>query len=291
MPTIRELLRYPFDVSYVVLPDIGEVAYTAAGSGNNTLVFLHGLGSNLKAWQYNLPELAKNHRCIAIDLPGFGKSAKAKFPCTMTFFAETISRLLEALQVRDYIIVGHSMGGQIAMHIARREPQRCKGMVLFAPAGFETFTKEAADVIKSWFSPADVLAAASETVRANMERNFYALSPEAQELIDERVQMKQCVDYEDFTACIAASAHGMLAEPVFGWLPELQQPALVIYGEEDRYIPNSYLNPGTTADIARAGAERLPNSTLHLLPACGHFPSVEAAEKCNELLANWLMRF
>jgi pimeloyl-ACP methyl ester carboxylesterase len=288
MPTIRELLHYPFEVSYVTLPDIGNIAYTAMGSGSPTLVFLHGLGSNLKAWQYNLPALAQNYRCIAIDLPGFGKSAKGKYPCTMTFFAETVIHLLEVLGIERYVVIGHSMGGQIAMHIARREPQRCEGMALLAPAGFETFTKEASELIKKWFNPQDVLAASWQTVRGNMERNFSCIGPQARELINDRLLLMQGVDYEDFTYCISASTSGMLDEPVFEWLPDLMQPVLIIYGEDDHYIPNRYLNPVTTEHIAHAGASRLPHAHLHMLPACGHFPSLEAADVCNELLHEWL---
>jgi len=288
MPAICEILCYPFKESYINLSDIGEIAFVEMGSGKHTVVWLHGLGSNLKAWQYNLPILAQHHHCIAIDLPGFGKSAKGQFACTMTFFAETVSQLLKKLQVERYIIAGHSMGGQIAMHIARCEPQRCRGLALFAPAGFETFTAEAAQLIKSWFNPKEILSASPQTVRSNMERNFYRQTPQAQELIEDRLQLIQCTDYEDFTYCISASVNGMLDEPVFAWLTELQQPALVIYGEDDQYIPNRYLNPVTTADIARAGASRLPHAELHLLPACGHFPAIEHANFCNQTFHHWL---
>jgi pimeloyl-ACP methyl ester carboxylesterase len=289
MPTIRELLFYPFEISYIPLPDTGDIAYVDMGSSRQTLVFLHGLGSNLKAWQYNLPAFVKDYRCIAIDLPGFGKSAKGKFPCTMTFFADTVCHFLEILDIQRYVIVGHSMGGQIAMHIARRQPRQCEAMALFAPAGFETFTKEASELIKQWFSPQEVLAASPQTVRANMERNFSAVSPQAQELIDDRLLIMQGADYEDFTYCVSASASGMLDEPVFEWLPDLKQPTLVFYGEDDQYIPNRYLNPVTTEEIAYTGVSRLPHATLHMLPACGHFPSLEAADLCNELLREWLM--
>lgn len=288
MSTIQELLHYPFEEAYISLPDIGKIAYVQMGSGKHTLVFLHGLGSNMKAWQYNIPTLAGNSHCIAIDLPGFGKSVKGRFPCTMTFFAEAVILLLEVLGIERYIIVGHSMGGQIAMHIARREPQRCKGMVLLAPAGFETFTQEASALVKKWFDPQEVLTASLQTVRANMERNFSCIGPQAQELINDRLQLMQSSDYEYFTYCVSASANGMLAEPVFEWLPDLQQPTLVIYGEDDHYIPNRYLNPVTTEDIAHTGVSRLPHAELYMLPACGHFPSVEAADMCNELLHKWL---
>ncbi|MCS7019771.1 MAG: alpha/beta hydrolase [Cytophagales bacterium] len=288
MATIRDILQYPLPVAYVALPQMGEIAVTDLGSGDMPLIWLHGLGSNIKAWQHMLPDFFPHRRCIAIDLPGFGKSVKSIFPCTMTFFAETVCQLLNQLAIHNYVLVGHSMGGQIAMHIAHCEPNRCRGIALFAPAGFETFTTEAATLIKKWFQPTELVKAAPETIKANMERNFFSLGNSAQELVNERLSIMQATDYELFAACVGASVSGMLNEPVFQWLPDLQQPTLVVYGEEDRYIPNQYFNPTTTAAIAQAGAAKLPRAELHLLPNCGHFPPIESASTCNALLNKWL---
>ena len=77
-------------------------------------------------------------------------------------------------------------------------------------------------------------------------------------------------------------------QPVFEFLPDIKQPSLVIFGENDNLIPNRFLNPGFTKDVALKGHEKLPNSELVMLPNCGHFAQFEKSAEINESISKFL---
>lgn len=291
MSTITELLQYPFATKTAEVPGLGPLAYTDAGEGSQTLLLVHGLGSNLKAWGRNLPELSKRFRCLAVDLPGYGKSVKGEFSFSIPFFAEALAGFLDTVGVKTCWLAGHSMGGQIAMRMALQQPGRYRGLLLAAPAGFETFDQECGDWLKKVFTPQNLLLAPRGMIRENMERNFYQVKAEAQELVNDRLLCMQASDYPLLCRAIALSVHGMLNGPVSGEMPGLDLPVLALFGLEDHYIPNQRCNPVTTEAIARAGAARLPRCELHLLPACGHFLPFEAAEVFNEPVVEFVERW
>ena len=108
------------------------------GGSKGTLVFLHGLGSYLKFWYYQLDTFAaQGWHVVAIDLPGFGKSDKpGTFPYTMEALGDAAAELVGQLGVKQAVFVGHSMGGQTALSLAIRKPELVRALVLTDPAGF-----------------------------------------------------------------------------------------------------------------------------------------------------------
>jgi len=82
-------IEYPYEVKKVELFNDIELAYVDEGKGDQTIIFIHGLGSYLPAWKNNIEGLMSDYRCIAIDLPGYGYSSKGKYEGSMTFFAKT----------------------------------------------------------------------------------------------------------------------------------------------------------------------------------------------------------
>src|SRR5262249_26264908 len=106
------------------------------GTGDGPpLVFIHGFGADLNTWMFNQPTLAEHHHTIAFDLPGHGGSTKAlKGPADGAGFAADLDRLLAALGIERIHLVGHSMGGAIALHFASWQSERVAGLSLIAPA-------------------------------------------------------------------------------------------------------------------------------------------------------------
>ncbi len=288
MSSIAHMLRYPFPVSEVQIPGLGPVAYADMGSGPETLVFIHGMGSNLKAWSHNLPFFAEKYRCIALDLPGHGKSEKTAQEVSMGGYAQAVLALLDALGIAAAWLVGHSMGGQLALTLALESPAQVKGLVLSAPAGIETFDQEGMDWYTEVFTPDKLQMASENMIRANMEANFYSMDSLAQALVTDRLNWMAAADYPFFCRGIAGSIQAMLKGPVFDRLGKITQPVVMFFGEDDRYIPNPRFNPVGTAAIAKKGAAAFPNSQLHLFAACGHFPQLEQAGRFNTLADAWL---
>src|SRR6185503_3525732 len=140
-PISFKKLSYPMPVSHVVVDGI-EIAFSDVGVSDGesaTLVLIHGLGSYMPVWERNLDALSARHRVVAIDLPGYGKSSKANYDYSMAFYARVVEGVIETLHLAHVVLVGHSMGGQIALTHALRYPGKAERLVLVDPAGFERF--------------------------------------------------------------------------------------------------------------------------------------------------------
>jgi len=176
-PISFKKLSYPMPVSHVVVDGV-EVAFSDVGvsDGNRaTLVLIHGLGSYMPVWTHNLDELAADSRVIAIDLPGYGKSSKANYEYSMAFYARVVDRLIDALHLQHVVLVGHSMGGQIAMTHALRYPGRAEGLVLIAPAGFETFGPGEGGWLATVVTKEFVMVTPTDAIVNNLATNFFTM--------------------------------------------------------------------------------------------------------------------
>ena len=98
MKTMNEL-DYGYEVKHARLSDDINLAYIDEGNGNETIIFIHGLGSYIPAWKKNINELSKSYRCIAIDLPGYGKSSKNPHSGLMSFYAKVVAEFIDELKL------------------------------------------------------------------------------------------------------------------------------------------------------------------------------------------------
>ncbi|MCC5921900.1 MAG: alpha/beta hydrolase [Cyclobacteriaceae bacterium] len=283
-----EQLKYPYDMKIAELSDQVSIAYADEGSGE-VIVMIHGLGSYAPAWKYQVEELKKNYRCIVVDLPGYGKSSKGKYAANMTFQANRLLELMLQLGIGEFHLMGHSMGGQIAMTMALQEPNRVKSLMLMAPAGIETFTEPQKLMFKNATKPETIAGVTDEQYRTNLALNFYEMDERAEFMYTDRLLIKKDPQFMDYAHVVAQGVYGMLNEPVFERLAEIQQPTLVIYGADDKLIPNPYLNPQlTTAEVSKIAGERIPNATVVLLEKAGHFVHFDQVKKTNEAIMNFL---
>ena len=114
----------------------------------------NGFASYLPVWAKNIQSLQQYYRCIALDLPGHGLSSReASYPYTISFYAETIYKCIQSLNLDKVILVGHSMGGQISVKLAVDYPELFSHLVLVAPAGFEKFSLSEKLLLKQFTMP------------------------------------------------------------------------------------------------------------------------------------------
>jgi pimeloyl-ACP methyl ester carboxylesterase len=283
-------IEYPFETHWVDLPGGERIAYIDQGQGEQTIILIHGLGSYLPAWKKNVPELSKNYRVIAIDLPGYGKSDKLPHSGQMTYYAGVVNEFAGALGLDKVVLGGHSMGGQISMVTAMYYPERVSKIILAAPAGFERFTEGQKEWFKSVMTVRGVMLTHVEDIISNLGYNFYKLPDDAEFMITDRIAMRSAEDFEAYCYAVVQSVSGMVNEAMYDHLPEITQPTLILFGENDNLIPNRFLNPGFTKDIALAGAERIPNSELHIIPKSGHFVQFESSEEFNRIVGEFLSK-
>ncbi|MCX7876827.1 MAG: alpha/beta hydrolase [Melioribacteraceae bacterium] len=284
-----EELKYPFEVKKIKLDDGRTLAFADEGKGD-VIVFIHGLGSYSPAWQKNIEKLKEKFRCIAVDLPGYGKSSKEIHSGKMEFYADVVKELLDKLNIEKASIAGHSMGGQIGIVMALKYPDKVKSLILAAPAGFESFTAGQ----KQWFR--DVMTVElvkltnTQTIRANVVSNFYNMPDDAEFMITDRIAMRGAKDFENYCYTVVRSVNGMVDQPVIDFLEKVKHPTLILFGENDNLIPNPFLNPGKTEDIAKIGAEKITNSKLVMIPECGHFLQFEKPEIFNQAVIDFLSK-
>ena len=264
------------------------VAYTDEGAGPVTILFVHGLGSYLPAWKNNVSVLKEHYRCIAIDLPGYGKSSKGNYDGSMRFYAKIIKDFSDKLGLKKVILAGHSMGGQISIVTALAYPELVEKLVLVAPAGFETFNKGEKEWFRQVMTADGVRLTTVEQIRTNYAYNFYNLPDDAQFMIDDRIAMRSAADFRGYCYIIPQCVKGMVDEPVYDFLPNIKQPTLVLFGENDNLIPNRFLHGGPSETIARQGAERIPGSQLVMIPKAGHFAMFEQADIFNKAVLAFL---
>ncbi|SMD37935.1 Pimeloyl-ACP methyl ester carboxylesterase [Reichenbachiella faecimaris] len=283
------IAEYKYPVKYVEVDGNTQIAYVDEGEGVQTLLFIHGLATYLPSWYKNIDALKSEYRCVAIDLPGYGRSTKGNTSNKMSDYADVVLKVIDQLELNNVVLVGHSMGGQVAGTTVLKSPDQFEKLILLAPAGFETFKSEQAAWLKTVFTVESVEEATEEQIRANWALNFYNLPADVEFMIQDRLKMMEAEDFNDYCKSVVGGMNGMLDEPIFDQLKNIKQTTLVVYGANDGLIPNQYLNPGLTIQmVGENGAGQIPKATLKFIPECGHFISFDKPEEINEILIEFL---
>ena len=114
----------------------GELSFNVleSGSGEPALLFLHYWGGSARTWHAVISELSTDFRCIAYDQRGWGQSDAPEQGYLIRDLALDAKHIVEVLQLRRYVLVGHSMGGKVVQFLASQRPPGLVGLVLVAPA-------------------------------------------------------------------------------------------------------------------------------------------------------------
>ncbi len=287
MTNIFNQIKYPYTTKFTQVKDY-QIAYIDEGDSENVLLFIHGLGSYLKAWNRNIPELKKYFRCIAIDLPGYGKSDKKIHSGEVNFYTEILNLFIQKLNLKKVTLCGHSMGGQISLSFVINFPDKIEKLILAAPAGFESFTEEDIILFKKLISPEIIYKTTDAQIRFNYKINFYKMPIEAEEMILDRIAIKDDPEFFDHCTVVSNSLFGLLNSPVFDQLNEIKSPTLILFGLEDLLIPNKSIHASTTKEIATIGATKIRDSKLILLENCGHFIQFEKSVEFNNAIISFM---
>jgi pimeloyl-ACP methyl ester carboxylesterase len=285
---VADKIAYPYQVFTLPMDDQIELAYIDQGNGQETLLMIHGLGSYLPCWNKNVEGLKKHFRCLAVDLPGYGKSSKDDYPCTMDFYANVLYEFVQRMELPYVHLVGHSMGGQIAMTFALKYPELVGKLVLASPAGFESFSDKDVEWLRSVVSANGIKRASVREIGENIKYNFYQFPSDAEFMIQDRLNMRQADDFDWYCQSVARSVVGMAEQRISDYLGKIRQPTLVFFGENDNLIPNRFIHPGNTRELAEAGAQKIPQAELALLAQTGHFSQFEQAGAFNVVVTYFL---
>lgn len=285
--TLSTLMSQEIKSSELLLPTSNiTLSYQEAGKGDHTVVMIHGLGSSAKAYQKNIPALSEKARVVALDLPGFGNTELGGFVPGMDNYAKVISEFITLKKWDRVTLVGHSMGGQIALQLAAsQQPDWLKNMVLLAPAGLEQFTPED----KKWFQTVVndqlYLNLTDAQIQQNFDINFYGakVPNDAQFMVNERFDIKKDTEkYKTYVSTVVQSIHAMLAEPVYDKIANIKVPIQVIYGKNDMLIPNKILHPQLSLDdLLEKLRTDYPKIKIQQLEEAGHFVLWDQSDAVN----------
>jgi pimeloyl-ACP methyl ester carboxylesterase len=285
---INELVKYSLPVKSINL-NSETIAYAEEGSGEKTLLFIHGLSSTLDAWEKNIQGLKDNYRCIAVDLPGYGKSSRNSTNYSLSDYGGMLQEFIEKKDLKNVILVGHSMGGQIAMHTVLNYPEDFQKLILIAPAGIETFTGQEATLMKASYTPVMVVNTTNEQILANYKLNFFEFPEDAQQMVDDRIRIKSAQDFPAYAEVVVNNIHAMLDEPVIDRIKEINIPVLMIWGANDMLIPNKYLHPSESIEnLIKLSEEKFSDLEVEVIDKAGHFVNFEKAEEVNSEIREFL---
>lgn len=287
-PLAPDEIYTPLERSYVEVDGI-QVATVDSGGDKPALVFIHGLSSYTSFWEYQLEAFTDTHRVLALDLPGYGASGRPDAALTPPWYADFVDRWLEELEVDSATVVGHSMGGQIALTLTLEHPERVDRLVLSAPAGLERFKPGHARWMKDYWHEGRAMVSSEMEIRHSFVAGVFNKVDEGVErLIEERVRMRRHPAFRGTSVAVSRSVAGMLDYPVVDRLGEIDVPTLIIFGTHDHLIPNAIFNGGRTQRVAEEGQRAISGSELVMIPKAGHTVHHDAPDAFNRALADFL---
>lgn len=236
------------------------------GEGD-AVVLVHGFGSNLENWLLNHAALCEGgHTVAALDLPGHGESAKDVRSGSLEELSSAVLAYMDAMEITQAHLVGHSLGGAVCLALVRRAPERVRSLTLLAPAGLGQ--KADGSYIRGF-----VEAASSKQLRPVMQKLFADPELVTRQLVNDTLKYKRLEGVQQALLTIAGA--GIRESFGLQIVSEIASriPLSVIWGQQDAVITAP--EPQAFGD---AGIE------LHLLPGVGHMLMVEAADEVNRLI-------
>lgn len=234
--------------------DGATLVWEERGSGEPTFVLLHGIGMGRSVFAGLAERLAPHGRTIAVDLPGYGEAPEPPRTPTVARLADLVAAFLRDRDEADLVIVGHSMGTQVAVEIAARHPDLRARVVLIGP-----------------------------TVEIGKRHAWTQLRRLGADLLDEslKVLLIGAREYLRAGPHLRQKMRAMLTHAPERAYPRVARPALVIRGESDLVAPRAWCRRVTDA---------LPAGELREVPGSGHETMIRNPDPSAALILDWLRR-
>jgi pyruvate dehydrogenase E2 component (dihydrolipoamide acetyltransferase) len=230
------------------------------------LLLLHGFGGDLNNWQFNQPDLAADRMVYAIDLPGHGGSTKSLAAGDVAALADAVRGAMAALGIARAHLVGHSLGGAIALQLALDEPARIASVTLVCSAGL-------GPEINTDYIEGFIRSDRRKDMKATVEALFADPSFVSKDMVDDLLKYKRLDGVLPALRTIADAvfAGGRQAAVFTDRLGTLEARVQAIVGEADRIIPPAH-------------ARALPDARRHVLGGAGHMVHIEQPAEVNRLI-------
>ncbi len=236
-----------------------RVDYAGVGSDGEVVLLIHGYGGDRNSWLFIQQPLAERHRVYALDLPGHGTSGKDVGDGSLTVLTDAVVSVLDAIGAERAHLVGHSLGGAVAINVAARDPGRISSLTLIAPAGFGS-------EINAAYLRGFATAQSRRDLRPLVGELFSDPALVTRQVVDDLLAYKRL---DGVDAALAALLGTMLDGERQGIDMSAQLSALggafpvaVVWGSADQIIP-----------AGQAGS--VPGASWHVIDGAGHLPHME----------------
>jgi pimeloyl-ACP methyl ester carboxylesterase len=279
-----------------------RVHHTTGGHGS-PVVFIHGLGSSgYIEWRNNLGDVAKRHRVLAPDLPGYGRTDKPRARYTVPYFARFVRRYMAERNLRSAALIGASLGGRVVLEVALEEPKLVRKLVLVNTLGLGRPTVGAAQVAYGLVTiprvgeavmnlARDALRWAPPRVIRRVAGRYAGVSTDLEKTMDDQYlsDLREMYGAAGFNDAYLSTVRSLInPRALFGGqhdvtrrLNELNIPVQLIWGANDPLFP--------IAHASRAQA-LIKYARLAIIDGAGHTPQAEKPEEFNRVLHQFLDR-
>lgn len=240
------------------------------------VVLVHGFLSSTISFRQLLPYLTKKYKVIALDLPGFGQSEKStSFIYKLSNYGQLIIDFLDKLNIQDVILIGHSMGGQISMHAAKKAPKRIQKLILL---GCCSYVKRASrSLIACSYLPLFTWGMRNWIQKKDVKQNLLSVLHDSKLVTQEMIESyKKPISEAAFINSLIRLLRHREGDMSSNELKEIKQPVLMIWGKEDKVIP---------VKTGYRLKHDLPNAKLIIYEKCGHLVMEEKPQEIsNEII-------
>jgi pyruvate dehydrogenase E2 component (dihydrolipoamide acetyltransferase) len=244
----------------------GRLRYIKRGTADNAVLLIHGFGGDLDNWLFNTEALSEAATVYALDLPGHGQSTKQVAEPTVAGLAKAVLSFMNTLKIDKAHAVGHSLGGAIAIEMARQAKGRVKSLTLINSAGLGPEINM--DYIDGFIS-----STSRRDLKPALENLFADGSLVSRQMVDDMLKYKRLDGVGDALAALREGifANGRQVADLNDALKSTGVPVLVISGAEDKIIPVAHGRAVTGARV-------------EVVEGAGHMPQMEQAGKVNGLI-------
>lgn len=269
------------ELETIEIAGVGKQSFIDVGFGD-TVWLLHGLGNYHGFWQWFIEANPYAMRFIAPDLPACGHSENISSIYSIGELAKVQLELIDALDLQQVHLIGHSMGAQIATKMAQMAPERIKTLHLYAPGGFELFNFWEKFIIQQSMGWVNGLATANEQIAFALKMGFSESKHPAianlKSQMFEFISKQKSSDYKNY---IQNSVKSMLDESFENSNPKITIPTSVVLGANDPFIPNKMVRP---FEDAQSLSHRIQNYFTDcesiIIENGSHFVQIEQVQAC-----------
>ncbi|MBX9704444.1 MAG: alpha/beta fold hydrolase [Silvanigrellaceae bacterium] len=261
-----------------------KVRYWESGEGHSqTIVLLHGFAMSVESWGENIAALAKHAHVLALDLPGFGKSQMELKKRELDFLPKFLLHFLVTLGLPQICLLGHSMGGKVALRFAQLFPEKLNSLILVSSAGFTyklPFRLLTLPLLGEF-----LIRPNKKGIRSSLSKHMYARASLEEELVESLFQISYLPGYgRSLLSVLRNSADfiGMnrrMIQRIRRDLKKVTMPTLLIWGEQDQL---------STLQEAHSAYKGIQNAKLVVFDHCGHFPQLEHPKKFTETVLSFI---